>query len=255
MKIEKINENQIKIELMPDDLRERHIVIDELAYGSAKAKALFKELMDLAFTELAFDTEDFPVMVEAVPMGEERLTLTITKVDNPDELDTRFSRFSNEDEYLGEYFEDMEEMLDLDLGDELVPIADAAADEILNAFKRIKDVMEKPDAKNRRKKIPHEAMDITKMFEFEGMDSLLRAASVTKDIYAASNSLYKHPINGNLYLIVHKGTHTPEEYNRVCNTLSEYGTQHRYGAGTDSYMKEHYKLIIASDALDKLGNL
>lgn len=255
MKIEKINDNQIRVELMPDDLRERHIVLDELSYGSAKAKSLFKELMDLAFSELGFDPEDYPVMVEAVPMGEELLTITITKVDNPDELDTRFSKFSNEDEYLGDYYEDMADMLDMNLDGDLAPIAEAAADEILNAFKHIKDVMDKPDAKNRRKKIVHENMDLTKLFEFEDMDSLIRAASVTKDMYSASNSLYKHPMSGRFYLIVHKGGHTPEDYNRICNTLSEYGTQHRYGAGTDSYMKEHYKLLIGSDALNKLGNL
>lgn len=38
MKIEKINENQIRCTLTKSDLEERHIRLSELAYGSEKAK-------------------------------------------------------------------------------------------------------------------------------------------------------------------------------------------------------------------------
>ena len=40
MKIEKINENQIRCTLTKSDLEERHIRLSELAYGSEKAKDL-----------------------------------------------------------------------------------------------------------------------------------------------------------------------------------------------------------------------
>ena len=45
MKIEKINENQIKCTLNKSDLASRHIKISELAYGSEKAKDLFRDMM------------------------------------------------------------------------------------------------------------------------------------------------------------------------------------------------------------------
>ena len=41
MKLEKINENQIRCTLTREDLASRHIRLSELAYGSEKAKKLF----------------------------------------------------------------------------------------------------------------------------------------------------------------------------------------------------------------------
>ena len=45
MKIEKINDNQIRCTLTRDDLAQRQLKLSELAYGSEKAKSLFREMM------------------------------------------------------------------------------------------------------------------------------------------------------------------------------------------------------------------
>ena len=45
MKIEKINENQIKCTLNKNDLASRQIKVSELAYGTEKAKLLFQDMM------------------------------------------------------------------------------------------------------------------------------------------------------------------------------------------------------------------
>ena len=47
MKIEKINDNQIRCTLTRDDLAQRQLKLSELAYGSEKAKSLFREMMQL----------------------------------------------------------------------------------------------------------------------------------------------------------------------------------------------------------------
>ena len=48
MKIEKINDNQIRCTLTSEDLESRRIRLSELAYGSEKAKALFHDMMKQA---------------------------------------------------------------------------------------------------------------------------------------------------------------------------------------------------------------
>ncbi len=94
IKFEKINENKIKCILTKQDLENKDIRISELAYGSKKARELFREMMEKAQTEINFDAENCPLMIEAVPMIDDTLVIFITKVDNPDELDTRFSKFT-----------------------------------------------------------------------------------------------------------------------------------------------------------------
>ena len=46
MKIEKINENKIRCFLTRDDLENRHIKLSEIAYGTEKARSLFRDMME-----------------------------------------------------------------------------------------------------------------------------------------------------------------------------------------------------------------
>lgn len=48
MKIEKISDNQIRCTLTKEDLDSHQIRISELAYGTDKAKKLFREMMQQA---------------------------------------------------------------------------------------------------------------------------------------------------------------------------------------------------------------
>ena len=125
MKIELINENQIRCTLTKEDLANRQLKISELAYGTDKAKMLFREMMQQAAADYGFVVEDIPLMIEAIPLSGECIILNITKVSDPEELDTRFSRFTpfEADEDVDEVMSDMdnirhtsdttEEMLDV----------------------------------------------------------------------------------------------------------------------------------------------
>ncbi|HCL04187.1 MAG TPA: competence protein, partial [Lachnoclostridium phytofermentans] len=94
MKLEKISDTQIRCTLNKEDLMDRELRISELAYGSDKAKQLFREMMQQAAYEFGFEAEDIPLMIEATPVSADCLVLVITKVEDPDELDTRFSNFT-----------------------------------------------------------------------------------------------------------------------------------------------------------------
>ena len=98
MKIERLNENQIRCTLSKEDLESRHMKISELVYGTDKAKSLFREMMRFASYKLGFETDDIPLMVEAVPISADSIVLIVTKVTYPDELDARYSSFSEDDD-------------------------------------------------------------------------------------------------------------------------------------------------------------
>ena len=96
MKIEKVNDNQIRCTLTREDLEDRHIKISELAYGSAKAKSLFKDMVEQANYEFGFETNDIPLMVEAIPLPSESIVLIITKVEYPMSLTPDFQSFQRQ---------------------------------------------------------------------------------------------------------------------------------------------------------------
>ena len=93
MKIEKINDNQIRCTLTREDLENHQIRISELAYGTEKAKKLFRDMMQQAQIQFGFEADNIPLMIEAIPVSTESIILIITKVEDPEELDTRFSKF------------------------------------------------------------------------------------------------------------------------------------------------------------------
>ena len=94
MKLEKINDNQIRCTLTREDLEMHQVNLRELAYGSEKAKKLFRDMMQQAQIEFGFEADNIPLMIEAIPVNLDSIILIITKVEDPEELDTRFSNFS-----------------------------------------------------------------------------------------------------------------------------------------------------------------
>lgn len=69
------------------------------------------------------------------------------------------------------------------------------------------------------------------------------------------NSLYKNETADRYLLTITKGEHTPEEYNKICNILSEYGKAERFAAASEAYLEEHYVPIIKSHALQSLAQI
>lgn len=94
MTIEKISDNQIRATLTRSDLEDRHIRLAELVMGTEKARDLFQDLMQQAYIEHGFETDDkFPLMIEAIPVSMDCLILVITRVDDPEEFEKRSDRF------------------------------------------------------------------------------------------------------------------------------------------------------------------
>jgi adapter protein MecA 1/2 len=249
MKIEKINENQIRCTLSREDLISRHIKLSELAYGSAKARELFRELMEQASYQCGFEAEDIPLMIEAIPLSSESIVLLVTKVDSPDELDTRFSRFSESDD---DYDDD-----DIDISDAPAkPFNEAAADDILNIFNSLiakaQEAIAASPEKAAAKGLP---VDITKMFVFDNLEDVLKLSGVLATFYKGKNSLYKSPFDDRYYLVVSKSDDSAENYNKVCNILSEYSDQQNYVVGTDAYMSEHYETMVTGNAIQQLAQI
>ena len=254
MKIEKISDTQIRCTLDKNDLAERELRLSELAYGSEKAKALFRDLMVQATYECGFDAEDTPLMIEAIPVNADCLVLVITKVEDPDELDTRFSNFTPFQEKTDDFSDS--------------PIKPALADEILNCFSRIgkmlgpaaeqaleqlAEIEEKktePDTDNTQ--LPAE---FTRVYSFHSLKSLTALAAIAAPFYHGENTLYRDTIHGTYYLVLSISEHSPEQFNKLCNIASEYGTQIDTAYASVFYYKEHYQVVLENEALSILATL
>ena len=98
MKIERINDNQIRCTLTSLDLSSRGINLTELAYGSEKARNLFREMIQQAAKEVGFEAEDIPLMVEAIPLSSESIMFIVTNEAKAPQIQLRTFRFDSLDQ-------------------------------------------------------------------------------------------------------------------------------------------------------------
>lgn len=82
MKVEKINENKVKITLSIDELAQRDISLKDLEKDTIKAKKLFLELIEESNLESSFIFEHAQLFVEAATDNNDFFTVTITKIDD-----------------------------------------------------------------------------------------------------------------------------------------------------------------------------
>lgn len=248
MKIERINENQIRCTLSSFDLSVRDLNLGELAYGSEKAKKLFREMIQKASNEVGFEAEDIPLMVEAIPLSNESIMLIITKIEDPEELDTRFSKFSpmsEEEESLSSLASELLEGADGILG---LFTSKAAGDSVpspLSAAAGLKNV----------ENTVSEGQPSVRFFTFDTLEQVCHAARIAGQVFDGANTLYKNPKNNRYYLVIREPEEGNDSFKRICNLLSEYGSTLKTDPAAEAYYQEHYEVIVKDRALQTLSNL
>ena len=189
MKIERINENSIRCTLTRDDLEERQVKLSEIAYGTEKAKMLFHDMMMQASKELGFEANDIPLMIEAIPGAGDSIILNITKVENPDDIDSKFSKLGSLLGDPGKTNSLLDRMKKLD-----------GAEDVLDILRHVTEAVkalpatEEPKSEVADADSDEDTVLPLRFFSFSTLDSVIRAASLLADIYNGANTLYKDDI-------------------------------------------------------------
>ena len=300
MKIEKINDRQIRCVLTKEELENRKIKLSELVSGSEKARGLLRDMMVQASKELGFSFNNNPLMIEAVPTGKDQLVLIITRVDDPGELDKRFghmSGFGDSDKKDS----DLSQALSLTGADDILNVlrrfkkrleekkglvspegslSDSGLSEVSGQDSSLKDIFGMDDfgadvsgktetgtagnsgkekvrtgrkkAEKSGRELEKEIYQYTRFYLFRNLENVLSAAKRVPENYKGENSLYKNPDDGAYYLLVKKMDTNPEQFNRICNVLSEYSMPMDYSNGMDEFFREHMRVIVADHAMQHL---
>ena len=259
MKIEKINENSIRCTLTGFDLSVRNLNIRELAYGSEKARKLFSEMMQKANSEVGFNAENTPIMIEAIPLNGDSIQLVITKVEDPEELDTRFSKFSPMPKGAAEDWVKR-------LTTELLEGADGLLRQMQQLGANGSSRQQKADGSTQGlpeagtsipQNVPQNAAQqetACRIFAFDSLDRVIDAASAASG-FKGSSLLYKHPSEQEYLLVLENCDTTEVDFATACNTIAEYGRKVPVGPASLAYYAEHYDALIESHAIQKLGRI
>ena len=241
MKLERMNEQQIRCTLTSEDLKARKLKISELAYGTDKARSLFRDMMIKAADELDFEVEEEPLMIEATPINSECIILTVTKVEDPEELDTRFARFAP-DLIEDKYDEDISGTDDMSLFQGIEELAESMFG------KGDQDVKPAPPEVT-------ENLNLTRLFSFDSMGDMISLAHVIASDYDGENSIYRDSRNNKYLLMIAQSGMDVMAYNRICNIISEYGESEKNLLATQAHLDEHCELIIGGHGIQQLSQI
>ncbi len=247
MKIERVNDRQIRCTLTGNDLESRQLKISELAYGSEKARMLFSDMMRQAKYEFGFEAGDIPLVIEAIPVNSDCIILIITKVEDPEELDTRFSKFAP----LVSSNDETSSNVSLNPSD--------FAEEMINMLKEVKNSISKRQDQPSGESAPDPSPDqnvshkpqVACLLCGNNLNSLVSFAKCVAGFYNEKTSLYRNHDREYL-LLMDPGNLETLEFARVCNIASEFGRVEPATAARISYLNEHYDTVIANDAIGGL---
>ena len=234
MKIEKINDNQIRCTLSRQDLDDNQIRLTELAYGTDKAKQLFRDMIEQANLQFGFEADNIPLMIEAIPVSPDSIVLIITKVEDPEELDTRFSKFAPFRN------EASKSPIQLDGADSILDLIQKLHEGRMRAEAEREDGGKDAKQNESRSEAP---LNLIHLFTFRSLDDVIAAAHSLGSFYQGHNSLYRESLSDRYCLVLHQDSASPEDFNKVCNILSEYGDGSAFTEAGEAYLVEHAELI------------
>lgn len=87
MRIEKLDENKIRIFLNMEDLSEKNIDVHTFMSNSMETQDLFLDMLDKAESELGFNTKNYKLIIEALASSDGNFVLTVTRI-SPSEAGT-----------------------------------------------------------------------------------------------------------------------------------------------------------------------
>lgn len=213
MEIVRISNTQVKFILTKTDLVEHNVKIAELAYGSQKAQELFRHMMAQALAECSFETENSPLMIEAIPTTIDSITVIVTKVTNPEQIEERFN---------------------------MIPR--------VSDLSKMKFKSRKPVIPGRAPQIS----DIM-IYSFDVLDRAIDAAARINGIFSGDSVLFKFEGSYFIYANNDFESENRTKLEAIETIIGEYGQKHASTTISKAYLEEHGEIIVANDAIKKLA--
>lgn len=258
MKIEKISDSQIRCILTKSELEKRDLKLSEIAYGSAKVKQLFQDMMQLAYLQCGFEADNIPLAIEVIPF-KDYASIIVTKVEDPEELDTRYSRFAPGVNSNGGFLSELDKLF-RSLTSAPLPSGESAPFDMDDFDDYEDDAPFEKKSEVNGLSIGNYKLKESKnsYFYFNSLDDLFAVARDLQCSASILSSLYKSkkPVSECPYVLeVSRFLAPSEEYSALCSFISEYGDLASTVETFPYYLTEHYDLLIGEDALTVLKSI
>lgn len=204
MRMERINEHQVRCVITMKDLEEHKLTSGDLKYGTKEIKALFNEVLGQAVEHYQFNEEHLPVMIEAIPIQGGELLVILSAVDNVEELDPHFAHFE----------EDAEELT-----------------EDRDAVTGFADAVERPESG-------------VCLFRFSDMGDVIRFSNRISGVSLHTELYRRSTPHRLYVAVFRQEDMEISDFHAFRNSLSEYAEVEEHGALLYAWLKEHGEFVL-----------
>ena len=222
MKIERLNENQLRFTVWRKDLPDEDLTIADFTGHSEKADELIKYMMDKAREEFGFDAGSQSVIVEAIPVNTDCIVFLVTKMDDE----------SAEDKF--KYIKELQKQA-LEMAKSIKDGSMDLSEKVEDEEKEEPHTVSGPVDNKTGQTMPY------MIYTTPDMENLITVSHLVNGYYDSDNTLYKHYDDTAYYLIVTHNRNTNMEFERVCETLREFTEPYKFNYTTKYYMEDGLK--------------
>ena len=226
MKIEKVNENQIRCIITHEDLENRKLSISEFTSGSGNVRRLIRDMMEKAATEFGFKTDNSPLMIEAMPISDKSVMILVTK---GEEAKNKINNAPN-----------------INKPNNLPNMQEDFVPSKLNGLEII-NTQDKQSLDEQSHKF----------FIFDSLDNAIYVSKLIASTYTGFSTLYKDTRGkyDEYILFMNRDIMDFNEFNRICNNIIEFAEQIPFSFKLLASFEEHLETLICSDAINILSTL
>ncbi len=217
MHMEKINEHQIRCTLSAQDLNARRLTLKDLKYGSSETMDLFRDIVNKVSAEFSFNSEQLPLMIEAVPLPEDSLLLIISAIEDAEEMDAHFAQFA------------------------------------ASARENIPDIFPEQETFYEPERPPRVQVDVC-LVRFSAIDEVIEFSKKLGSSFHGKSELYLDSSHTYHLALLRPESMETKDFLNYLNSIMEYGDLVEGSALRYAYLKEHEEPVML-DPLHTLSAL
>lgn len=246
MEFERIGKNTVQCHMTVEEMNDYGLRIEDFFTNQEKSRNFLEQLVERAEEEIGYEVETGMISMQLMRLPDDSLVITFSDR-GEDGLHNMLNQLQNLAGMLDESTaESIVDAMSRELG--------ASSEEEVYSEEELQEVddTERTYPKRRNEKQQEKRRKSTvssKVYRFEGLSVLENFACALHMEKNISSRLYKNAAGGEWYLLVKKGKLKLEEFQTICQQLSEYGSLCTKQPFMEQYCKEHYDCVIGKQAL------
>ena len=220
MEFKKIGDRKFQCRLNAEDLEDNNISLDDFFNNDTeKIHDLLEVIMEEAHKNIGVTLNGDVMSLQLAPLPDHSILLTVSS--GKDDFGSMLKRVGESFDKLGLPAEDK---TDSESEKEAAP----------------------KDKVNTKKPVTVNT-GVFRIADFGDFEQLCQSSART---WGVTNALYKDESENTYYLVLHKGRCSEEKYRSLLNLIMEYGEFDSSKEERAAFIKEHYSVIIGSNAIN-----